>query len=173
MQICLTRPLPILMRTPTHAVVDSSRWIGLDILVNFNDVYFMALMFFISGLFLIKSVKRKGQQFFLADRFKRLFIPFLILGTALMLISYAPAYYLSTGDVGLREYVTDFFVNQGWPVGPPWFIWVLFIFNLAFAVSYKKASAFYQRVGKAINQVRTETVLKISDCFIRLIIHTY
>jgi hypothetical protein len=32
-------------------VVDSQRWIGFDFATGFNDTFFMALMFFISGLF--------------------------------------------------------------------------------------------------------------------------
>jgi len=32
-------------------VVDSQRWSGFGWLVGFNDVFFMSLMFFLSGLF--------------------------------------------------------------------------------------------------------------------------
>ncbi|MFS3136312.1 hypothetical protein ACLRDC_13195 [Gluconacetobacter sacchari] len=34
----------------TAPIVDSERWRGFDLLVLWNDTYFMALMFFISGL---------------------------------------------------------------------------------------------------------------------------
>ena len=63
----------------THPVVDTQRWIGLDIFENFNDVFFMSLMFLIGGLFLSKSMIKKGTFTFLKDRFYRLFIPFLLL----------------------------------------------------------------------------------------------
>src|SRR6218665_1418439 len=76
----------------THPIVDKQRWIGLDIFENFNDVFFMSLMFLIGGLFLMKSIDKKGTSIFIKDRFYRLFIPFIILGTFLMLIAYFPSY---------------------------------------------------------------------------------
>ena len=120
----------------THPVVNSRRWIGLDIFENFNDVFFMSLMFLIAGLFIVKSIRRKGASAFVRDRFYRLFIPFLIGGTILNLIAHYPAYLLAHGSAPLPAYVTDFFIVEQWPVGPPWFIWVLFAFNVAFAFVY-------------------------------------
>jgi len=120
----------------THPIVDSRRWVGMDIFENFNDVFFMSLMFLIAGLFVVKSIERKGVSAFLRDRFYRLFIPFLIGGTLLNLLAHYPAYLVAHGSGSLRAYVTDFFVVEQWPVGPPWFIWVLFAFNVAFAFIY-------------------------------------
>ena len=47
----------------THPIIDSKRWIGLDIFENFNDVFFMALMFLIGGFFVVKGLKKKGSWF--------------------------------------------------------------------------------------------------------------
>jgi glucan biosynthesis protein C len=135
----------------THPVVDSQRWVGLDIFVSFNDIYFMSLMFLIGGLFLIKSINRKGQEQFISDRLKRLFIPFLLLGTFFMLITYFPSYFLSKGNWDIVEYIIDFFTTQNWPVGPPWFIWLLFVFNLLFVLTYRPLLEFYLKVGQKIN----------------------
>jgi len=130
----------------TCPIVDTQRWIGLDIFQNFNDVFFMSLMFFIGGLFLIKSIHKKGAINFLKDRFFRLFIPFLFLGTLLMLIAYFPSYYVAYRSTHIIAYIKDFFIIEKWPVGPPWFIWVLFLFNLLFALFH----SFFQKVsGKA------------------------
>lgn len=118
----------------THAIVDNKRWVGLDIFENFNDVFFMALMFLIGGLFLSKSINKKGVFVFIKDRFYRLFLPFIILGTLFMLIAYFPSYYVAKGNIDIAAYIQDFFVVEQWPVGPPWFIWVLFVFNLLFAL---------------------------------------
>jgi hypothetical protein len=41
--------------------VDSQRWSGFALFVGFNDVFFMSLMFFLSGLFLWRSLDRKGD----------------------------------------------------------------------------------------------------------------
>ncbi len=142
----------------THPVVDSQRWIGLDIIVNFNDVYFMSLMFLIGGLFLIKSIKRKGRNQYISDRFKRLFIPFIVLGTFFMLIAHLPAYLLSKDSFHFSDYVFDFFTVQNWPVGPPWFIWLLFTFNLLFAISYATLANFHVKIGQLINSLGKQPV---------------
>ncbi|MDD4032484.1 MAG: acyltransferase [Bacteroidales bacterium] len=120
----------------THPVVDSVRWIGLDIFENFNDIFFMSLMFFIGGIFIVRSLQKKGVAVFIRDRFYRLFVPFLLLGTLFMLVAYYPCYYLAYGVNDLKEYIVNFFTVQQWPVGPPWFIWILFLFNLLFALCF-------------------------------------
>lgn len=51
-----------------------------------------------------------------------------------MLITYFPAYYVSHNDLDVFAYVRDFFTVEGWPVGPPWFLWVLFFFNVLFVL---------------------------------------
>ncbi|HKK43942.1 MAG TPA: acyltransferase [Balneolaceae bacterium] len=127
----------------THPVVDASSWIGLDIFENFNDIFFMSLMFLIGGLFLIRSIQKKGSFVFIKDRFFRLFIPFLFLGTLFMLIAYYPSYYIAYHNTNLLPYIKDFFTVEQWPVGPPWFIWVLFLYNLLFALFY----ALYMKVS--------------------------
>lgn len=121
----------------THPIVDHNSWIGFDLLVSFNDSYFMALMFLIGGLFLTKSIKRKGEKRFMIDRLQRLLIPFLTIGTVFMLLSYFPAYYLNEEKIDVFHYIQDFFTTQKWPVGPPWFLWELFLFNMVFALCYK------------------------------------
>src|SRR6266404_9098434 len=57
---------------------DSQRWLGFDLVVLFNDSFFMAFMFFISGLFVRDSLMRKGSAIFLRDRAWRLGVPFLL-----------------------------------------------------------------------------------------------
>ncbi|MBS1660296.1 MAG: acyltransferase [Bacteroidetes bacterium] len=121
----------------THPIVDTHRWKGLDIFENFNDVFFMFLMFFISGLFMQRSIAAKGVPKFLKDRTYRLLLPFLFGGTLLMLIAYFPAYYTATHDTSLKNYIKDFFTVEAWPVGPPWFIAVLFAFNLLYTLFHK------------------------------------
>jgi glucans biosynthesis protein C len=71
----------------THAIVDTQRWIGLDIFENINDIFFMSLMFLIGGLFISKSMQKKGDLTFVKDRIYRLFIPFIFGGTLFMLIA--------------------------------------------------------------------------------------
>ena len=134
----------------TNPVVDAKRWIGLDIFENYNDVFFMSLMFLIGGLFLTGSIKKKGVISFITDRFKRLFLPFLILGTMFMLIAYFPSYYLAHGNTDILFYIKDFFTIEKWPVGPPWFLWMLFLFNLIFALFHSVFKKTGARVQKAV-----------------------
>src|SRR5690554_1478218 len=103
----------------TNAIVDHKRWVGLDVFQNFNDVFFMSLMFLIGGLFLMKSIGAKGAAVFIKDRFYRLFVPFLFLGTLLMLIAYFPSYQMASDSTSITAYIKDFFTVQKWPVGPP------------------------------------------------------
>src|ERR1700728_2714477 len=60
----------------TAPVVDSSRWIFLNYAENFNDVFFMSLMFFVSGLFVYPALRRHGVFRFMRGRLRRLGIPF-------------------------------------------------------------------------------------------------
>ena len=59
-------------------IVDPQKWAGASAIVGFNDTFFMALMFLISGLFVWKSIQRKRVAGFLRDRSLRLGIPFVI-----------------------------------------------------------------------------------------------
>jgi glucans biosynthesis protein C len=138
----------------THAIVDTKRWIGLDVFQNFNDVFFMSLMFLIGGLFLIRSINKKGAILFVKDRFYRLFIPFLFLGTFFMLIAYFPSYYFAHNNTDIIAYIKDFFGTQKWPVGPPWFIWVLFLFNLLFALLYQCFNKLSSKTGLKISAIK-------------------
>src|SRR6201993_966099 len=56
---------------------DRMRWIGFDLVVLFNDSYFMACMFLISGLFVHDGLARRGGANYLAHRALRLGNPFL------------------------------------------------------------------------------------------------
>jgi surface polysaccharide O-acyltransferase-like enzyme len=137
---------PVYMRS-THPVVDPQRWIGLDIFENFNDVFFMSLMFLIGGFFIVPGLRKKGVSAFIRDRFYRLFIPFFVGVTVLMLFAYYPSYILARGNGDLKEYVLDFFTTEGWPCGPPWFIWVLFLFNLVAALVYPFTTGLLNKFG--------------------------
>src|SRR5260221_13982159 len=57
---------------------DPMRWLGFDLVVLFNESFFMAFMFFISGLFFFDSLMRKVSAIFLRDRALRIGGPFLL-----------------------------------------------------------------------------------------------
>ncbi len=111
----------------TAPVVDAVRWMPLDILVAWNDLFFMPLMFLISGIFVAPSIERKGIAYFVADRAKRLGIPFIISVTLLSPLAYYPSW-LSSESVSQGNFLYRFFTVDGWSSGPAWFIWVLLAF---------------------------------------------
>src|SRR6516165_12176849 len=59
------------------AIADSRRFFGFDLICAWQDVYLMALMFFLSGLFVTQSLKRKGAWPYACDRLIRLGLPFV------------------------------------------------------------------------------------------------
>lgn len=126
---------------PTHyswstaPIVDPSRWALLDYFVAWNDIYFMALLFFVSGLFVPASLGRKGAGRFFLDRLQRLGIPFAFAVSFLMPMAYYPSWRLGN-DAGAGGFIRRFFTLDGWPVGPPWFLWILVVFCAAVALSY-------------------------------------
>lgn len=149
----------------THPIVDTKRWIGLDIFVNFNDIFFMSLMFLIGGLFLMKSIYKKGRPAFIRDRFYRLFIPFLFFGTILMLLAYFPSYLVAHESTDILAYIKDFFVVEYWPAGPPWFIWMLFLFNLLFTWFYSPLQKASERTGKYLSFLKDRPFIFFSLLF--------
>src|SRR5215217_9421423 len=67
---------------------DKMRWLGFDLVVLFNDSFFMACMFLISGLFVHSSLSRRGVSNFLRQRAWRLGVPLLISIFVLIPIAY-------------------------------------------------------------------------------------
>jgi glucan biosynthesis protein C len=143
----------------TAPIVDHQRWVGLDIFENFNDIFFMALMFLIGGLFITKGLQKKGTGSFVRDRFYRLLLPFLVAVSSLMLLAYYPAYHVMHRDGGIRDFLFDFFKVEGWPPGPPWFIWVLFLFNLLLALFSKMGLPLIIEAGKKMQNLKDRPLL--------------
>ena len=118
----------------THPVVDAARFPPLDVLVGWNDLFFMALMFLISGLFVGPSIGRKGPGRFLADRAKRLGIPFLFAAAVLGPLASYPSWLLSDA-AGQGGFLARFFTVDEGSAGPAWFIWVLLAFSAVAALA--------------------------------------
>lgn len=150
----------------THPMVDVQRWIGFDTIVYFHDIFFMSLMFLISGFFVISSLKRKGARSFINDRFRRLFIPFIVGVTLVALLAYYPSYIYSHEDKNILKYIVDFFIVQYWPPGPAWFLWVLFIFNLIFVWMFPRINVFLERVGESLLSLINRPVLLVMGWFL-------
>ena len=118
-------------------VLDPARWGFATILVAFNDLFFMALMFFLSGLFFWQSLTRKGSAKFLRDRFLRLGVPFIVAAAVVSPIAYYPTWLQITHGTGTPSgFWHQWFALGQWPSGPAWFVWVLLAFDCIAALLF-------------------------------------
>jgi len=137
---------------------DPMRWLGFDLLVLFNDSYFMAFMFFISGLFVRDSLVRKGPALFLRDRAWRLGVPYLVSVLVLIPIAYYPTflrYHLpGTTDFNFLHFWWHTLTVGPWPSGPAWFLWVLLALDAFAAVIWWVAPGMIAALGRLIFSAR-------------------
>lgn len=116
-------------------IVDPQKWSVASLIVGFNDTFFMSLMFFISGLFVYKSLQRKQIGGFLRDRSLRLGIPFLGAAAIIAPLAYYPTY-LQIGQHGVSGFAHQWLSLGIWPAGPAWFVWLLLAFDCVAAELY-------------------------------------
>src|SRR5438309_7715956 len=139
------------------------RWLGFDLVVLFNDSFFMACMFFISGLFVRDSLARRGTGNYLGDRAWRLGVPFLISIFVLMPIAYYPTflrYHLpGTTDLRFLHFWRNIFVVGPWPSGPAWFLWVLLALDVVAAALWCVAPGVVGALNRMVNAARDRPVL--------------
>ncbi len=127
-----------------HAVIpytyfghtDPKSWIGFDAVVLATDSFFMAMFFFLSGLFVWPSLAHKSPWFFLRDRLLRLGVPFAIAALTLIPIAYYAIALQEQPELRFSEFWWKMVTAGPWPSGPLWFLWVLLGFNLAASVLY-------------------------------------
>ena len=137
---------------------DKARWLGFDLIVLFNDSFFMACMFLISGLFVCQSLTARGPLSFVANRAWRLGIPFLLSIFVLMPIAYYPTflrYHLpGTTDFNFLHFWGRIFTVGPWPSGPAWFLWVLLAFDAITALVWRLAPSAIAALGNGIHALR-------------------
>src|SRR3974377_1644600 len=83
---------------PHHAA-----WAG--VLATVSDMFGMALMFFLSGLFVWSSLKRKGRCVYMRDRLVRLGVPFVAVAVIITPLSYYPTYLQIAGHGGFGDFL--------------------------------------------------------------------
>ncbi len=110
-------------------IIDSQTWSGFSVYFFYFNSFAMALMFFISGLFVWNSLLRKGSSIFLRDRFIRLGFPFVILSIIEEPLRYYPAYLAIGENPQFSVYLSQWVTQSDWPNGYLWFLWLLLAFN--------------------------------------------
>jgi len=137
---------------------DRMRWIGFDLVVLFNDSFFMACMFLISGLFVYGSLARRGAVDFVRERAWRLGIPYLVSVFVLMPIAYYPSflrYHLpGTTDFNFFHFWWRTLTVGPWPSGPAWFLWVLLALDTVAAAMFALAPHLVKAFGLQIFSLR-------------------
>jgi peptidoglycan/LPS O-acetylase OafA/YrhL len=179
-----TRTFVILLVLLHHSVInytwfghgDPMRWLGFDLVVLFNDSFFMAFMFFISGLFVRDSLARKGSATFLRDRAWRLGVPFLVSVFVLMPVAYYPTflrYHLpGTTDFSFLHFWWHTLTIGPWPSGPAWFLWVLLALDVMAAAIWSMAPRVIPALGQLIFALRDRPI-KAFVIFLIVSIATY
>jgi surface polysaccharide O-acyltransferase-like enzyme len=128
-----------------HAVIpytyfghtDPKSFFGFDMIVLATDSFFMAMFFFLSGLFVWPGIARKGPQNYLSDRLFRLGLPFVICAFTVIPLAYYAISLRYHPEIGFSEYWWKTITVGPWPSGPVWFLWVLFAFDLVACLLYR------------------------------------
>ncbi len=129
-------------------IVDSHRWVGLELFCAWQDVFLMTLFFFLSGLFVWPSLKRKGVLPFLSGRVLRLGLPFVLVVALLMPIANYPTYLQTADDPSVAAYCRHFLALPFWPSGPMWFLWLLLAADLVTAGMRRVAPRWGDRIAQ-------------------------
>jgi peptidoglycan/LPS O-acetylase OafA/YrhL len=137
---------------------DRMHWLGFDLVVLFNDSFFMACMFFISGLFVRDSLARRGSADFLANRAWRLGVPFLVSIFVVMPIAYYPTFlrYHAPGTVDFNffHFWRHMLTTGPWPSGSAWFLWVLLALGAIAALLWAALPRTIEALGQLIHASR-------------------
>jgi len=135
-------------------IVDDRRFYGFDLYCAWEDVHIMALMFFVSGLFVAPGLRRKGALRFTADRLLRLGLPFLFNVLVLMPIAIYPVFHRLSPEAGLLGYLGAYLALPFLPNGPTWFLWLLLAFSCLVALLYAIAPDAISRLGALASNAR-------------------
>jgi peptidoglycan/LPS O-acetylase OafA/YrhL len=143
-------------------VVNPTRWAPTLPFVAFNDVFFMSLMFFLSGLFFWQGLQRRGLARFLRDRAIRLGIPLLVAITLLSAAAYYPSYLQSATHTGFSGFRHQWAALGFLPTGPAWFVAILLLFDCVAAVFFTLMPAAMPALAASIRRLSRTPLLFFS-----------
>jgi len=129
-------------------VVDSQGWILAPLIVSFLDVFFMTLLFFVSGMFVWKSLKSKGSYHYMRDRLLRIGLPLLVFATILPLFAYYPTFLQMGAPGGVKGFLAQWWALHGKPIGPLWFLGVLLFYDIVVTLLYLVFPTWGDTLGK-------------------------
>ena len=149
-----------------HAVIpythfghtDPTEWIGFDMVVLANDSFFMAMFFFLSGLFVWPGLGHKAPLTFLRDRLLRLGLPFAVAALTVIPIAYYALALRQTPDLAFSAFWWKTVTVGPWPSGPIWFVWVLLAFDLTACLLYRLSPTLVFPINRIAQQSFAEPV---------------
>ncbi len=129
-----------------HAVIpytyyghtDPTSFFGFDMIVLATDSFFMAMFFFLSGLFVWPGIARKGPLNYLSDRLLRLGLPFVICAFTVIPLAYYSFSLRNHPEIGFSEFWWNMITKGPWPSGPIWFLWVLLSFDVVVRILHRR-----------------------------------
>ena len=107
----------------------------------------MTLMFFVSGLFVWRSLERKGGVSFLRDRLLRLGVPFLFGAMVIPPIAHFASYLQTSDAPTFGAYWRAWWALSDRPIGPMWFNAMLLVFDFAAVGLLAIAPKWGERIG--------------------------
>jgi Acyltransferase family len=139
-----------------HAVIpythfghtDPKSWIGFDCVVLATDSFFMAMFFFLSGLFVWPGLGHKAPHVFVRDRLIRLGLPFAIAAVTIIPIAYYAIELRQHPEAGFAAFWWKTVTVGPWPSGPLWFLWVLLAFDLTASLLYRLSSTLLDPINR-------------------------
>ena len=129
-------------------IIDQQRWFGFDLFCAWQDISLMPLMFFLAGLFAPASLGRKGAIRYLADRWWRIGLPFVLAVAILSPLAYYASYRLTAVDPSLSAFWQHWRELPMWPSGPQWFLWHVFVLGALASALY----GFAPHWGEALSR---------------------
>ncbi len=139
-----------------HAVIpythfghtDPKSWIGFDVVVLATDSFFMAMFFFVSGLFVWPSLAHKEPRLFFRDRLLRLGLPFVVGAFTIIPLAYFAVELRQHPEASFAAFWWKTITVGPWPSGPIWFLWVLLAFDLTASLLYRLSSHLVDPVNR-------------------------
>jgi surface polysaccharide O-acyltransferase-like enzyme len=137
---------------------DRIRWLGFDLVVLFNDSFFMAFMFLLAGLFVHDSLTRRGAAGYLRHRAWRLGVPLLISIFVFIPIAYYASFlryhFPGTTDFNFFHFWWHTLTIGPWPSGQSWFLWVLLAFDVVVVAIWSMAPGIFAALGGLLSRLR-------------------
>jgi peptidoglycan/LPS O-acetylase OafA/YrhL len=142
-------------------IVDGAKAKGLDLLVGWNDTFFMSLLFLLAGAVAWPSLIRKGAGLYLRDRFQRLGLPFLVAAGLLAPLAYLPTWIAASRSTPAQpgSFIEQWLALGVWPAGPAWFLWVLLAFATLAALAFRAAPVWGAALGRATARLAARPAL--------------